>query len=74
MRDFEARALARQKGLTVPARACRFFGDATGETIECKTCNGKVSLKVFACEVHGKCTPAKIVKDVACCNGCKDRA
>lgn len=76
MRDFEARALARQKGHTfVPqvSEQCPYFGEPTGESIDCPTCSARVSLKVFACEVHGKCTPGRKVNGVACCRGCKDR-
>lgn len=39
---------------------------------ECPTCNGSVLLKVFTCELHGECTLAKTIKDIACCTTCKD--
>lgn len=51
---------------------CAFFGKPTGDTVDCPTCAGRVSLKLFACSVFGKCTPAKAAQGVACCVGCKE--
>lgn len=55
---------------------CRFFGEPTGETRLCPSCTGRVELKLFACGVHGVCTPGKPGKPadgVANCNGCPQR-
>ena len=59
-----------------PARTapCVHFGAQTGE-VECRTCGGKVSLKVFACAIHQRCTIGKRTEGVAgCCQGCADYA
>ena len=48
---------------------CVHLGEPTGETVQCKTCKGKVSIKLLACAVFGKCTMVKKV-GVACCAGC----
>lgn len=53
-----------------PQPPCAHLGPDTGLMVECPTCSGKVSLKVFACEVHGACTVAKKVERRACCIGC----
>lgn len=52
---------------------CVHLGDPTGEKVECKTCAGRVKLKVYSCEVHGTCT-IKTRHDGAsgCCAGCKE--
>ena len=49
---------------------CKFLGEEKG-TVECSTCGGRVSLKVFDCAVYGKCTLGKKAKEITgCCNGC----
>lgn len=40
--------------------------------VECPTCNGKVSVKVFGCEVHGECTIGKKLDGIKCCAACAD--
>lgn len=53
--------------------ACPHRGEPTGERHECATCgNGRVSIPVLACAKHGKCTFARKVDGVACCEGCED--
>ena len=49
---------------------CSHLGEPTGEVRECKTCSGKVTLKVLACDVRGKCTVAKPIDGIACCKTC----
>jgi hypothetical protein len=41
---------------------------------ECPTCGGKskVKVKVFACPLHGTCTRAKQVNELALCQVCPD--
>lgn len=54
---------------------CLHLGDATGETVECPSCNGRVQLKLFACTPHGQCTMARISADlpgVRNCHRCAD--
>lgn len=53
-----------------PRLPCRHLGPSTGETVECPTCSGRVQLKLFACAVHGTCTPGKAAPGVANCLGC----
>lgn len=49
---------------------CRFRGAPTGESVDCATCSGRVSLKLFACAVHGSCSPQTAIPGRACCGGC----
>lgn len=53
-----------------PRPACRHLGPPTGGAVECPTCSGKVSLKLFACAVYEVCTPGKAAPGVANCPGC----
>ena len=53
---------------------CRHLGPATGRTVSCPTCSGRVELKTFACAVHGECTAGKAAPGVACCTGCPDHS
>jgi hypothetical protein len=57
-----------------PARVgkCVHLGPATGETVACPSCRGRVELKLFACAVHGRATLARRVMGAACCAGCPD--
>lgn len=41
-------------------------------TTECESCNGRVLLKVFACEVHGECTVQRRVGETAVCLNCHE--
>ena len=41
---------------------------------QCQSCCGKVLLKIYACAVHGECTPQMPLAGVACCGGCTDYA
>lgn len=59
--------------VNAPAPAFRYRGDTTGEQVECEVCTGKVMLKVFACELRGRCLPAKELKGIQCCETCPDR-
>lgn len=52
---------------------CKHLKDQTGETIECPTCSGKVTLKLFGCDIHTKCLPTKYVEGTAYCPACTDR-
>lgn len=74
--EWEAHLLAQMRAAK-PARRvpepCPYFGEATGDSVECQTCSGRVSLKLFSCGLHRSCTPAKRVDGVACCKGCPDR-
>ena len=43
------------------------------DSVKCPSCRGSVTLKVFACEVHGRCTIQKRVDtETACCSACSD--
>lgn len=49
---------------------CEYRGEATGETVHCKTCGGGVKLKLYGCKVFGECTLGKKVDGIGCCKGC----
>lgn len=51
--------------------ACALRGAEVGREL-CPTCKGKVLVKTFACEAHGRCTVARRLPGVACCVGCGD--
>lgn len=38
----------------------------------CQGCRGAVRIKTFACALHGACTLAHALADVACCAACPD--
>lgn len=48
---------------------CRHRGDKW-RLVECKTCKGRVQLKVFDCDVFGECTVGTKNNQIACCNSC----
>jgi hypothetical protein len=50
---------------------CRHRGEAI-DLVECPTCQGRIRLKVFACDVYGRCTVDPFVPGTACCSGCLD--
>lgn len=50
---------------------CRHRGPATRRA-GCPTCKGSVQLKIFACALHGECTPVTSLGDLPCCAGCND--
>ncbi len=53
---------------------CKFRGEATGETTPCRVCRNN-PLKVFWCEIFGKCTLNKPSKDpeIHMCHGCEKK-
>jgi hypothetical protein len=55
-----------------PRPKCNRRGEPTGEKVQCRTCSGRVELKLFSCSVHGRCTLGKSVPGIACCKGCED--
>ncbi len=64
------RMIASQKPM-MAQKTCANLGESTAELVECKTCSGRVQLKVFECHVFGTCTIARKVDGVACCDGGK---
>ncbi len=54
-----------------PRGTCRHRGQETRRE-SCGVCSGRVELKVLSCGVHGECTVAKPLPDVACCATCPD--
>lgn len=51
---------------------CIHLGDHL-ESVKCSTCRRSARVKVYRCEVHGRCTLAKRVAGVeARCVGCAD--
>lgn len=67
-----AQAARRPKKTSRLDDPCPYLGQPTGEERACKTCAGSVSLKVLACSLHTRCTVAKPVDGVACCEKCDD--
>ena len=57
------------------ALPCRYRQGETGDTVECSTCGegGRVRLKVFNCDVYGRCTIDRKAGDIAVCLGCTSR-
>lgn len=54
---------------------CTRRGLTVIETVPCLSCGGrKTELKVYPCEIHGKCTIGRKVQDIQCCVGCGDVA
>jgi hypothetical protein len=53
---------------------CSHRGPATGETFECQQCTRKTSEPVFACALHGRCTPDRLPTDpgIRICSQCPD--
>ena len=64
--------LIRELSVAAPARLdCLHRGSQVGER-HCPSCSGKVTLKVFACDIHKQTTIARQVDDLACCATCDD--
>ncbi len=51
---------------------CRHLGEPTGETLDCGTCRGRVSLKVFTCAVFGQCTASDASAGIHHCGNCQE--
>jgi hypothetical protein len=51
--------------------SCVHLGGETGKQL-CETCQGRVWVKRFACDLHGQCTPQKALDGIACCQTCMD--
>lgn len=64
--------IATQSAIGPKRDNCVHLGPPTGETRQCPSCQGTVMVKLFACELHKRCTLAKPIYDVACCAGCGD--
>lgn len=54
-------------------RECMYRGDHV-DTQRCSSCRGTVELKVFTCDVHGRCTLVKATPGAACCANCTEYA
>jgi len=51
---------------------CTWRGEHTG-LVKCPSCGGGgVSIKVFSCDKHGRCTVARSADGIACCKICTD--
>lgn len=66
-------AKKKAKSKRVERQPCIRLGEPTGETQECSTCAGRVQIKLRSCTLHGKCTEATLLPQVACCQICNDR-
>src|SRR5687767_14325325 len=61
-----AKCYCRDHAPTRPVRTtCKYLGEETGAYRLCEACRGRVSLKVFACEIHGDTT-------ITFCRTCAD--
>lgn len=49
---------------------CIHKGRSAGE-VQCKTCAGKVMVKLFQCDQFGTCTIGKTVAGHGCCQTCE---
>ena len=50
---------------------CRYLGEDSGKTEQCKSCQGVVLVKIFTCEIHKLCTRKKhIPEEPHCCTTC----
>ena len=49
---------------------CKHLGAETGETMKCSSCPGSVKLKLFSCDVYGKCFVGHSNQEVRGCEGC----
>lgn len=61
------------RGKRTPLK-CVHRGELTGEEIKCPTCRGHVMLKVYSCDIHGKCILGKTREGVQGCDEpCPDK-
>jgi hypothetical protein len=54
-----------------PESPCVHRGEST-RAVECKSCRGRVKVKVFQCSVHEECTIKKRAGELKTCYGCTD--
>lgn len=55
--------------------ACDHLLPQTGETEACGSCRGRVTLRVFGCDIHEDgCTIAREVPGRKCCATCPDHS
>lgn len=57
--SFPARAACVQRGTELREQACR-------------SCAGRIRIKVFRCALYGQCTLARPLEQLACCARCSD--
>jgi hypothetical protein len=66
----------REHAIQQPARTpglsprCIHLGEPTGKMVECATCAGHVTMRLFACSVFGECTMGKKTGELASCETC----
>lgn len=54
------------------AQACAHGGEVV-DRVKCRPCSGSVQIKVYGCEVHGRCTVKRRVEGVTGrCSTCRD--
>lgn len=49
------------------ASTCVHLGNSNGELVRCKSCQGVVNIKLFACSVHGRCSTHNPLDGIKCC-------
>jgi len=50
---------------------CRHKGEHVDEVL-CKSCQGHVRIKIFSCQLHGRCSLSTKVAAFVCCALCTD--
>lgn len=48
------------------------MAEPTGEVRQCRTCAGRVEIKLMLCAIHKVCTSHKELPGVVCCQTCPD--
>lgn len=51
---------------------CMHLGPPTGERVDCRSCQGRVLIKLLACAEYGLCTTEKQLDGIRCCATCPD--
>jgi hypothetical protein len=51
---------------------CIHLGESTGDLVVCDSCPRGAKLKVYQCEVHGKCVLDRQSGNIACCKLCNE--
>ena len=55
-----------------PRGPCVHLGELTDNLGQCKSCNGRVRIKLNACAIYGLCSPTRQNDGGACCKSCQD--
>lgn len=67
-----ARARARVRRKTVADLPCRHRGEPIDQG-DCPACNGTVTVAIYECRLHARCTLDRAFPGAKVCAGCGDR-